>query len=326
MASTVFNERPSLEIRLYDPRSPACRYSSDNTHADATPRIPDLSSAPPSRRQLVAADARQLTGIPATAPARAGRILGAAEDSLSFCVRAIGTCSGRERPCCTLRHSYLIGTLMHPESAHPPPDSVKTPRGHRTALTVVSIAALIALVGCASNDSLSQQYREGNEKGFIAGDFQVVEIPEAERGEPVAFEGVTETDERVSSDDYRGEVLVVNFWYAACGPCIVEAPYLEQVWQDYQDEGVAVLGVNTYDQAATALSFAKDNGVTYPSVIDVNDGTVKLAFVQVTPIQATPTTLVLDRGGRVAARVIGQLDSASILATLVDDVLEESAP
>lgn len=215
---------------------------------------------------------------------------------------------------------------MHPESAHPPPDSVKTPRGHRTALTVVSIAALIALVGCASNDSLSQQYREGNEKGFIAGDFQVVEIPEAERGEPVAFEGVTETDERVSSDDYRGEVLVVNFWYAACGPCIVEAPYLEQVWQDYQDEGVAVLGVNTYDQAATALSFAKDNGVTYPSVIDVNDGTVKLAFVQVTPIQATPTTLVLDRGGRVAARVIGQLDSASILATLVDDVLEESAP
>nr|WP_240753284.1 TlpA disulfide reductase family protein [Microbacterium sp. K41] len=191
---------------------------------------------------------------------------------------------------------------------------------------LASIPVLLLLAGCASNDSLSQQYRDGNEKGFIAGDFQVVEIPQGERGEPVTFEGVTETEEQVASDDYRGDVLVVNFWYAACGPCIVEAPYLEQVWQDYRDDGVAFLGVNTYDQPATALSFAKDNGVTYPSVIDVNDGKVKLAFAQVTPIQATPTTLVIDRSGRVAARVIGQLDSASILATLVEDVIEESVP
>lgn len=191
------------------------------------------------------------------------------------------------------------------------------------------IAALalvaVALTGCTSSDSLAQQYRDGNEKGYIAGDFQVVEIPAADRGDPVVFEGVTETGETVSSDDYRGGVLVVNFWYAACGPCIVEAPLLEEVWQEYQDQGVAFLGVNTYDQPATALSFAQDNNVTYPSVIDVNDGQVKLAFAQVTPIQATPTTLVLDRDGRVAARVIGQLASASILSTLVDDTLVESS-
>lgn len=213
----------------------------------------------------------------------------------------------------------------------PPATRVPTAQDHRRRRRIrhavlASIPVLLLLAGCASNDSLSQQYRDGNEKGFIAGDFQVVEIPQDERGEPVTFEGVTETEEQVASDDYRGDVLVVNFWYAACGPCIVEAPYLEQVWQDYRDDGVAFLGVNTYDQPATALSFAKDNGVTYPSVIDVNDGKVKLAFAQVTPIQATPTTLVIDRSGRVAARVIGQLDSASILATLVEDVLEESVP
>ncbi|MCI1018071.1 TlpA family protein disulfide reductase [Microbacterium sp. C5A9] len=213
----------------------------------------------------------------------------------------------------------------------PPATRVPTAQDHGRRRRIrhavlASIPVLLLLAGCASNDSLSQQYRDGNEKGFIAGDFQVVEIPQGERGEPVTFEGVTETEEQVASDDYRGDVLVVNFWYAACGPCIVEAPYLEQVWQDYRDDGVAFLGVNTYDQPATALSFAKDNGVTYPSVIDVNDGKVKLAFAQVTPIQATPTTLVIDRSGRVAARVIGQLDSASILATLVEDVLEESVP
>lgn len=190
--------------------------------------------------------------------------------------------------------------------------------------TVLAIA--IVLSGCAANDALAEQYRDGSEKGYISGDFQVVEIPEGERGDPVDFEGVIETGEPVSSSDCRGDVLVVNFWYAACGPCIVEAPLLEEVWQNYQSEGVAFLGVNTYDQPATALSFARDNNVTYPSVIDVNDGTVKLAFAQVTPIQATPTTLVLDRDGRVAARIIGQLATASILSTLVDDALAEDSP
>ena len=198
-------------------------------------------------------------------------------------------------------------------------------RGRVFAAAVV-LLAVVVLAGCASSDSLAQQYRDGNEKGYIAGEFQVVEIPEPDRGEPVAFEGVTETGESVASDDYRGGVLVVNFWYAACGPCIVEAPLLEEVWQEYQDQGVSFLGVNTYDQPATALSFARDNNVTYPSVIDVNDGKVKLAFAQVTPIQATPTTLVLDRNGRVAARVIGQLASASILSTLVADTLAEENP
>lgn len=197
----------------------------------------------------------------------------------------------------------------------------------RVAFPAVAAAVIAGLLtGCTSNESLAQQYREGDDKGYIAGDFRVVEIPDVERGQPVVFEGVTETGEPVSSDDYRGRVLVVNFWYAACGPCIVEAPALEQVWQEYRDAGASFLGVNTYDQPATALSFARDNGVTYPSVIDVNDGNVKLAFAQVTPIQATPTTLVIDRSGRVAARVIGQLEGASILSTLVADALAEDAP
>ncbi|WP_298740920.1 TlpA disulfide reductase family protein [uncultured Microbacterium sp.] len=196
----------------------------------------------------------------------------------------------------------------------------------RTRTAVALLLASALLTGCAADDSLAQQYRDGTEKGYISGDFQVVEIPEPERGDPVVFEGVTEAGDTVTSDDYRGGVLVVNFWYAACGPCIVEAPLLEEVWQDYQDQDVAFLGVNTYDQPATALSFARDNNITYPSVIDVNDGRVKLAFAQLTPIQATPTTLVIDRDGRVAARIIGQLAAASILSALVADALEEDTP
>jgi thiol-disulfide isomerase/thioredoxin len=188
-----------------------------------------------------------------------------------------------------------------------------------------ALVAAALLAGCTTNDTLAQEYREGTNKGYISGEFQVVEIPEDQRGDPVEFAGVTETGDAVSSADTAGEVLVINFWYAACGPCRVEAPLLEQVWQEHADEGVAFLGVNTYDQPDTALSFAESYGITYPSVIDVNDGAVKLAFASATPIQATPTTLVIDREGRVAARIIGQLETASILSTIVDDLVQEPA-
>jgi thiol-disulfide isomerase/thioredoxin len=188
-----------------------------------------------------------------------------------------------------------------------------------------AVVAAALLAGCTTNDTLAQEYREGTNKGYISGEFQVIEIPEDQRGDAVEFAGVTETGDAVSSADTAGEVLVINFWYAACGPCRVEAPLLEQVWQEHADEGVAFLGVNTYDQPDTALSFAESYGITYPSVIDVNDGAVKLAFASATPIQATPTTLVIDREGRVAARIIGQLETASILSTIVDDLVREPA-
>lgn len=186
----------------------------------------------------------------------------------------------------------------------------------------IGVALILAgiVTGCTS---ATDQPGTSAGTSFSSGEFQVAEIPPSDRGEPVVFEGLIETGERVTSGDYRGDVLVVNFWYAACGPCIVEAPMLEEVFVRYQDEGVGFLGVNTYDQAATALSFARENNVTYPSVIDVNDGQVKLAFAQLTPIQATPTTLVVDREGRLAARIIGQLPSASILSTIVADTLAE---
>lgn len=192
-----------------------------------------------------------------------------------------------------------------------------------TAL-VATAAISTGLIGCTAAEPLSEQYQQGSERSGTS-DGRIVEIPIEERGAAVTFNGTTEYGDPVSSDDYAGQVYVVNFWYAACGPCIIEAPMLEEVWQNYQDEGVGFLGINIYDQPATAVAFAEENGITYPSVIDVNDGRVKQAFAGVTPIQATPTTLVLDRAGRVTARIIGQLESASILDTLVADALAETS-
>lgn len=195
----------------------------------------------------------------------------------------------------------------------------------RGAASVVAAALAVSLAACSVNDDLAADYREGSNKGYVSVGFSAVSIDESERGEPVAFAGVTEHGDEVSDADFAGEVVVVNFWYAACGPCIAEAPVLEQVWQDYEGDDVQFLGVNIYDQAPTAQSFARDNGVTYPSVIDIDDKQVSLAFSAETPLQAPPTTLVLDREGRVAARIIGQIKDPSILSTFVRETLAETS-
>jgi thiol-disulfide isomerase/thioredoxin len=194
----------------------------------------------------------------------------------------------------------------------------------RAGAIAFAVSLAVMLTGCTANDSLAEQFRDGTGQGYISGDGAYTVIAEADRREPVEFSGTIENGDTVSSDDYRGDVLVVNFWYAGCPPCRLEASDLEALAQRFAADGVNFLGVNIYDQAPTALSFAKEFGVTYPSILDVNDGSVRLAFAgQVAP-NAVPTTLVLDQQGRVAARISGLLTEPSVLRSMVTDVLAEA--
>jgi thiol-disulfide isomerase/thioredoxin len=191
------------------------------------------------------------------------------------------------------------------------------------ALVAGAAICALTLTGCSS-DPLAEQYREGSNKNYIAGDGSVTEILVENRGEPITFSGTTETGEKVSSQQYLGNVLVVNFWYAGCAPCRAEAGDLEEVYQETAPSGVSFLGVNVRDQAATAVSFNERFGVTYPSIMDQN-GQAQLSFASQVPPNAVPTTLVLDAQGRVAARILGQLQDPSILLTLINDVAAEKS-
>jgi len=151
----------------------------------------------------------------------------------------------------------------------------------------------------------------------------MTEFPPDSRGEPIEFAGVAETGVTVTSDQYRGNVLVVNFWYATCPPCRLEAPWLEEMNQKYSPDGVQFLGVNIRDGADTALAFAESFGVTYPSVVDT-DGQVALAFSGIASPAAVPTTVVFDRDGRPAARIVG-LIGVTTLESMIENVLAETA-
>lgn len=195
------------------------------------------------------------------------------------------------------------------------------PGSARIGLSAIATAtALLTLTGCAvgTGDALTQVRPSYSTVGPVS------EIAQKDRAEPVVFSGTLENGDTASSADWVGKVVVVNFWYAGCAPCRAEAPDLAALDTEFRDQGVMFVGVNVRDQAGTAQSFASTFNIAYPSFLDVNDGSIQLAFSGTIAPNAVPTTVVLDREGRVASRIVGRLASRSILETLLRDTLAES--
>lgn len=152
----------------------------------------------------------------------------------------------------------------------------------------------------------------------------VTEIPLADRGEPVEIVGTDLEGEPLALTDYRGQVVVVNVWGSWCVPCREEAPVLARLSAEYASQGISFVGIDVRDNIDAARAFEARYGITYPSVDDPQARTL-LAFQGTIPMQAVPSTVVLDRQGRPASRIIGLLQE-STLRTLMDTALGEPAP
>jgi thiol-disulfide isomerase/thioredoxin len=194
---------------------------------------------------------------------------------------------------------------------------------NRRLIAAVVAGLALVTVSCSSpNESLAQQYENGSEEGYISGDGSTIEIPAGDRDDAVRFKATLDTGETVSSTDFADSVYVVNFWYSSCPPCRLEAPDLAALSVEYPE--VPFLGVNVSDTAETSRTFATEFGVPYASVVDVKTAGVQLAFAGSVPPNAVPTTLVVDREGRVAARISGLVRDPSILAAMIDSVVAEA--
>lgn len=196
----------------------------------------------------------------------------------------------------------------------------RTGRGVRTAAGAAGLVlALGLLAACAPDDTNAADDVVG--QGYESGDGSQKVWSAAERSEPVELAG---TDFAGGAQDvaaWRGDVVVLNTWYAACPPCRAEAPDLVDVATEYADQGVHLLGINGTDDAGAAEAFQRTFEVPYPSIADT-DGAAIAALQGTVPVQAVPTTVVLDREGRVAARILG-IAEGSTLRALLDDVLAE---
>ena len=208
---------------------------------------------------------------------------------------------------------------------HQPRDARQPALSRRNVLAgLAGLAALPVLAACSNaDDPLAAQAGNADGKNYIAGDGSVLEIALEERGEPVQFTSTLFSGESVDAADLAGEPAVLNFWYAACAPCRIEAPDLQALHEDFEPAGVRFVGVNVRDTAATAEAFERNFGITYPSLED-RGGQVLLAMTDFVPPQAVPTTIVLDRQGRVSSRILGVAEP-STLKSLITTVVDEQA-
>jgi peroxiredoxin len=190
----------------------------------------------------------------------------------------------------------------------------------RRVLLAAGGAAVAALVGCSAG---------GDGRAGSAGEYEftgptptATVIAQSRRAPAPDFSGELLDGTPFESSSLAGDVAVINFWGSWCAPCRVETPEFQAVHADVADRGVQFLGVDVKDQRQLAVAFMEAQGVTYPSLFDPR-GEVALAF-RGFPANVVPSTILLDRRGRVAAVYTGQVRGED-LRTAVDLLLEEAA-
>lgn len=135
-------------------------------------------------------------------------------------------------------------------------------------------------------------------------------IPERPEAPPLALEDIDGVQHDLA--DYRGQVVVVNFWATWCPPCRDELPALQRVWEELHDDGLVVLGVNVGEDAER-IFFTADYPVDFPLLLDQD-----AAAIDTWPVRGIPTTFIVDPDGRIAYRAIGarEFDHPDILQRL----------
>ena len=148
----------------------------------------------------------------------------------------------------------------------------------------------------------------------------VTVIPAEERQQSIIIAGQTADGTELSTAQHAGDIVVVNAWASWCPPCIEELPLLASAADAYADEGVTFLGLNSMDDPIAAASLLGSSA--YRS-IDDRDGAI-LATIPGVPPRSLPSTVILDRQGRIAVRVIGPVKPGQ-LESAIDALLAEPA-
>ncbi|MDQ0992351.1 TlpA disulfide reductase family protein [Streptomyces sp. V3I7] len=192
-------------------------------------------------------------------------------------------------------------------------------RSRAVLFSAMAAAAALTLSACGSGGTSGG----GGNTNFVTGDNGIDTAAQGKRAAAPDLSGRTIDGKTLDVADYKGKVVVLNVWGSWCGPCRAEAPYFAKVSKEYRDKGVQFVGINTRDTSTTpAVAFEKQRGITYPSLYDPT-GKLMLRFEKGTlNPQLIPSTLVLDRHGKVAARALQAL-SEEDLVKMIKPVLAE---
>lgn len=177
----------------------------------------------------------------------------------------------------------------------------------RLAATATALSCVV-LTGCSSNPT-SGAPTTPQLQTIATGDDGLIAVHD--RAPAPELAGTSLSGHPVDVGALRGGVVVLNFWASWCAPCVAEAKNLVAVAQRTTPQGVTFIGVDIRDEVANARAFERTHAVPYES-IDDQPGALLARFRRLVP-QTPPTTLLVDRRGRVAGRFIGGLTEDELL-------------
>jgi thiol-disulfide isomerase/thioredoxin len=152
-------------------------------------------------------------------------------------------------------------------------------------LIPVVVFSSVLLPGCASPDSGSGPATEyGPEVGKLAPDFKLISLDKQE----------------VSLSDFRGKPVLINFWASWCGPCRIEMPFLQEVYEEWNSKGLVMLAVNLQENPTTVKKFVENAGLTFPILLSPGNA-VPLSY----NVRGIPATFLIDADGVIRDIKIG---------------------
>ncbi|MET9698931.1 TlpA disulfide reductase family protein [Streptomyces sp. NPDC006529] len=196
--------------------------------------------------------------------------------------------------------------------------------GRAALLTAVAVAGALTLSACG--DGAGGGKSTGSAGGnYVTGPGGISTVAQGERDDAPKLDGETVDGKTLDTTTLKGKVVVLNVWGSWCPPCRAEAPYFAKVSKELADAGkdVAFVGINTRDNSKqNAASFEQNFGIGYPSLYDP-DGKLMLRFPKGTlNAQSIPSTIVLDKQGRIAARTLVAVNEDQ-LRKMIDPLLAE---
>lgn len=189
----------------------------------------------------------------------------------------------------------------------------------RSIVPAIVVASAMLLAGCSQGDGRVARTESGTSTGYIGGR-SVTVIKPADRKPAGVVAGKSLDGEEISTTDYAGKVVVVNVWGSWCAPCRKEAPDLSSVSKK-SSKIAQFVGINIRDMdQAPAEAFVRAFDVSYPSIYDPDGKRLVKLAADLPPI-GIPTTLIIDRKGRSAIRVIGGISEKTLL-DMINDVAD----
>lgn len=182
-----------------------------------------------------------------------------------------------------------------PEKQEAPPRK----RSLGSIVAFVLILSLLAILGWRLADVNRGQVESGTAPDFTL----------------TSFDGET-----ISLSDLRGQVVILNFWASWCPPCREEAPYLEQTWRKYKDEGVVFIGIDYADTEVKALAYIDEFDITYFNGPDLGTSISNDYY-----IKGVPETYYIAKNGEIRGVKIGPL-AAPELDQKIEELLAETYP